>query len=137
MMTMTIASASVFSTSLMESEITVVVSTAMMPLSPAGTTSQFREHGAAALVDVQRIGVRELLHADADGVAALERLSPKVQAGVVVLRAQFGAANVLQQHNPGPLPARHSLARVLFDFRMMFSNWFGSVSRPSTRTAIW
>ena len=53
------------------SPMTVVVSTAMMPFMPGGIgLLQLGEDGAAALVDVERVGVGELLHADADGFAA-------------------------------------------------------------------
>ena len=97
MMTMTIASASVFSTSLIESDTTVVVSTAMTPLRPGG--NYFCNSTSTALhrlVHIERIGVRELLHAEADRiVAAVE------QAGVVGLGAQFRTAHILQQHDPG------------------------------------
>ena len=58
---------------------------------------QLSQNGAAALVDVESIGVGELLNANTDGIAAFEAATGKLQAGVVVFRADLGAANVFDE----------------------------------------
>src|ERR1700678_1392426 len=57
------------------------------------------EHGAATFVDVECVGVGELLDTDADGITALEACALEFQAGVVVFCADFSAADVLQQND--------------------------------------
>ena len=77
-MTMTMASPSVTSTSRIESPTTVVESKAMAYSSPGGKLleSSFKR-GLGLAIDIERVGVGELLHADAHGHLAvvLERRS--------------------------------------------------------------
>ena len=95
MMTMMTASSSVLTTSFMESPTTVVVSKAITYLMPGGNDFESSmQGGLGSLVDFQRIGVGELLHADADGFV------PAVQkVGVVAFRADFGAPNIFELHD--------------------------------------
>ena len=68
MMTMMIASSSVLTTSFTESPTTVVVSKAITYLMPGG--NDFRkldQRSFGGLVNLERIGIRQLLHTDADG----------------------------------------------------------------------
>ena len=58
---------------------------------------QLGENGAAFFVDVEGVGVRELLDADADSVAAGEAGAVEFEVGVVVFGAQLGAADVFEQ----------------------------------------
>ncbi len=57
---------------------------------------QLRQDGPAAFVHVQRVGIGELLHADADSLAGVLAIG-ETKIGAVVLRAQIGVAHVLQQ----------------------------------------
>ena len=100
-----------------------------MPLHAGGIGFfEFGENGAAALVDVEGVGVGELLNADADGIAALVSAAGEFQAGVVVFGADLGAAYVFEQDD--------SAAVAGLFLRTMLSNCLGSVRRPTTRTAI-
>ena len=93
-------------TSWTDSPITRVVSTAMMPFMP-GRVGLFElgEDRAATFVDVEGIGVGELLDADADGIAACEAVTGEFEAGVVVFSTDFGAADVLEQDDSAAVGA--------------------------------
>ena len=58
---------------------------------------EFSEDGAALLVDVERVGVGELLNADADGFAAVSSAACEFEVGVVVFGADLGAAYIFEQ----------------------------------------
>ena len=69
---------------------------------------KFQQLGLGGFVHVESVGVRELLHADADGsVTAVE------QVGVVVFGADFGAAYVLKLND--------AVGRVLQDDAFKFA----------------
>ena len=93
-MTMTMASASVTSTSRIESPTAVVESKAMAYFRPGGKL--FESSASAALacaVHIERVGVRELLHADAHRVMA------------AVLRAQCCSLRRRPRRGPHPSAA--------------------------------
>ena len=86
---------SVVTTSFTESPTTVVVSNAMTYLMPGGNDfASSISCGLCRFVHFQRIGIRELLHADADGL-----MSAVHEIGVVALGADFGASHILQLDN--------------------------------------
>ncbi len=97
MMTMMTASPMVWTTSLMESPITVVVSTAITPFMPGGKDFfEVGEDGAALFVDIEGVGVGELLNADTDGVAYAEVATGEAEGGIVVFGTDLGAAYVFE-----------------------------------------
>ncbi len=73
MTTIPIASASVLSTSWMDSPTAVVVSNAMTYFSPAGNVCERRSNSATnARVDVESICIRQLQYADTDDLMSVE-----------------------------------------------------------------
>ncbi len=95
MMTIRMASSRVVTTSRTESPTTVVVSKAMTYLMPGGKDFDSSSSSAfAALSTCQRVGIGQLLHADADGfVSAVKKI------GVVAFGANLGAAHILELHD--------------------------------------
>ena len=90
--TSAIASASVISTSRIDSATTWVVLNATWYFRPGGKCSDEPvELGADPALDVERVGRRQLHHAEADGVDALE-----AQLRCVGFGAELHRADVLQ-----------------------------------------
>ena len=119
-----IASSRVISTSRMDSPITSVVSNAIAYFIPGGKFFDSRASSSLTRsVHVQRVGPGKLRYGDAHGIVAVE--------------SHHGRRNPRHPTRRGPCPRRRTSVPSVPVFKIMFSNSFGSVSRPIARTLIW
>ncbi len=122
MTTMMTASPMVLTTSLTDSLMTRVVSTAMTPFRPGRIGFfEFGEDGAALLVDVECVAVESCLNTDADRFSTGEVVTLEFEVGIVVFCTNLSVSDVFEKNDSTGCTA-------VFDDEVFKLPWIGKAA---------